>query len=283
MRSKIPIWTVGLAMALFLAGAPPVFAEVAADDDDGNIVMGITEGPDPIPHLPWDGDSSGTDVLNAGSDLRNDGRPDIFFDPSDGNLVVAWAYNTGADHDIAFSVWNGTAWETEFLTSSTTDELDPRAYVDGGTYYVTWWEPELERVLLTSRSAQARLWLQPVEVAVDARRPSVALYGEDVMVTFERSSAGGGQEIVLARASSLFGPYSFEVLATIESTEPLDVLLHVSGVHAWIDWKHSSDKFGYIELINGTWSEPTIIPWVDASWLGVQSVRLLVRRAALGS
>ena len=283
MRSKIAVWTVGLSMALAVSGGQPLFAELVANDD-GYIVLGITEGPDPIPHAPWNPSPGGSGVLSSLSEIRDDIRPDIFFDSSTGTLVVAWAYRTGADHDIALSIWNGTTWDTEFLTSSTANELDPRVFVDDdGTFFVTWWEPELERVLLTSRAADAQLWLQPVEVAVDARRPSVASYIDgDLMVAFERTAAGGSQEVVLARSSAPSGTYSFQVVATSESADPLDVEVHVSGIHAWIDWKHSGDEFGFVELINGTWSRPTFIPWLDGSSPGAERMRLIVRKTVLG-
>ena len=74
------------------------------------IILGVIEGPDPIPQVIWEPvrDIDPDLVLNADGALRGDGRPDVAMDPETGWPHVVWAYFTGPDFDIVHS-YAGTA------------------------------------------------------------------------------------------------------------------------------------------------------------------------------
>ena len=71
MNSKLVLWSAGISMALALAVGPPMLAEISSTPD-GYIIMGITEGPDPIPHAPWTGYTGGSGVPNEDAEMRGD-------------------------------------------------------------------------------------------------------------------------------------------------------------------------------------------------------------------
>ena len=129
-------------LGLLLSAAWHSSAEVGSGCEPGDefaLVLGIIENPDPIPQMQWNEYEGDSEQEDGG---RDDGRPDIGFD-AHGQPQVVWAFDTGTDHDIAFTEWTGDGWahDVEFLTASVVDELDPRIYVDdAGSIFVTWWE-----------------------------------------------------------------------------------------------------------------------------------------------
>ena len=45
-----------------------------------------------------------------------------------------------------------------------------------------------------------------------------------------------------------------------------------------MDWKHSDSEFGFVRFVDGAWdAEPTLIPWADPSWIGVEVSRREIR------
>jgi len=281
MRSFLPVCLV----LLLLPTTPGLRAEVTGDSSGSStycLVVGITEGPDPIPHAQWDpvlGQPS-DETLNPGGMARRDGRPDISVDPATGWPRAVWAYNVGTDHDIALNEWLGQAWryEPEFLTSSTIDEVDPRIFIgDDASLYVVWWEDDAnKRVLLTTRLVGASEWTDPIVVAEPGRRPTVAVHADTLIVAYERDSGSGGQEVVFAIEDGV-GGFKSTVIAETDRTEPLDIVLHSVGRRLWMEWKHADFLFAYSERINGAWVAPTTRPWTDRSWLGQEMMRKLIR------
>ena len=117
-----------------------LLAEVAVDAVPGSpprpiVFAQITDSPDPI-GLAWQlFRPAAPRVLNAEGYERGDGPRDLTSLP-DGRPVAVWAYNTGADHDVALSAWTGSSWgQTEFVTVGLEDDLDPRLFVEAdGTH-----------------------------------------------------------------------------------------------------------------------------------------------------
>jgi hypothetical protein len=285
------------AVKLFLTCAavitfviPFTNAELSTDPGSGGdvstILMAIGDGPDPIDPLGWRPirNIPSERGLNSGGYDRGDGRPDIAYRSSTWPVAV-WAYNTGADFDISFSEWTGTAWSAfEFLTSSLVDELDPRLFVEAdGTIHVVWWEDgATDSVRLLSRDPLGAWDAAPVLVTSDGRRPSVAVWGGVLRVAYERGSEEPdmNQDIVVARQESdeSFTP---EIVARTERTDRLDAILHVENGRLWVDWKHADDSISYAEANDGFWTEPAGETWSDPSWLGVEDVRRTIRRNLL--
>jgi hypothetical protein len=50
-----------------------------------------------------------------------------------------------------------------------------------------------------------------------------------------------------------------------------------------MDWKDSDTRFGSAELVNSSWTTPTLYGWSDPSWVGAESMRKLIRRNLLVS
>jgi len=298
---KLASWF-GVASILLLCSVPfATRAEVAADrnrDVVSTIVVGVIVD-DPNPIGLWFQHRANTDsrILNPDGDPRGDGRPDLFFGPS-GRPTVAWAYNLGTDHDIAFSQWNADAWSTiEFVTASTDDERDPRIFVEpDGTLHVVWWTAgAIDRVYLQSRQwdADLALWTPPVQVSADthsARRPSVVVHQGQLLIAYERSFATGeagepvpvNQEIIVATRASAGDAFSYATVVSTTNLERLDPILHRERGQVWLDWIHDFEFFGCSERRNASWSPLVLEPRLDDSWLGEEQVRRIIRRDVLG-
>lgn len=281
MRMTRFSWAGYLALLLLLATIPAVRAEVVSGPNY-IILMGITEGPDPIPQVQWTPvlQPPTAAVLNQDGWLRDDGRPDIAVDPMTQTPAVVWAQDQGTDHDIAFNEFLDQAWrlEPELLADTFVDELDPRIFIDtDSTVWVTWWEDgPSSRILVRSRPLGSESWNEPILVTASGRRPSVAVKDGRLLVAYERDISTGGQDIVVASAKQE-GGFVYDVVATTARTEPLDVILHSLHGRLWMEWKHDFSMFAYSELVGDAWVAPTSRPWVDRSWLGQEMVRKLIQ------
>jgi hypothetical protein len=287
----------GIALCLLVASiawpSTVVRAEVSADTEQAVnllILMGITEGPDPIPQRIWNKlrDVDDSLLLNAdGGIKRADGRPDAAFHPETSSPHVVWAYDLETDHDIAYSFWNGDGWdETEFLSPSTEDELDPRIFISsGGTIYVVWWVAGDEQIWMSSRATAFSTWEVPESVTglIDAgRRPSIIVSGGSVRTAYERDASPGGQEVVVATRIDE-GVYDMDVIAVTQSTKALNVILHDEQGVRWIDWRHSDDEFAFSVYEDGSWGPLNTFPWIDDSWARAEEVRRVIRGIVLSA
>jgi hypothetical protein len=283
-------WAAAILVLVVAAQSTWTPAEVAVEIEGPTtyvLVVGIIEGPDPVPMLIWEPvrEVDPRLVLNATGALRGDGRPDADFDPVSGRPWLVWAYKTDATHDIAFATWDGSAWEeTRLLTVSSEDDLDPRIFVEGdGNAHVVWWVPGGPFPLrYTTRPAGASGF--GIEQTLpfggaEASRPSLAVWQGDRYVAFERPAASG-REIVLARGDG-DGAWTFDVVGTTSRTEPLDPTLHVEAGRFWLDWKHDGAYVAFRELNGATWTPTATVPWNDPSWFGEQDARELVRGIVL--
>jgi hypothetical protein len=263
-----------------------VGAEVAVGPS-GTVVLGIiTEDPNPIGVWLQYRPVPSEQVLNADGHLRGDGPPDLAW-KADSRPAAVWAYNAGSDFDIAFAEWDGAAWTaTEFLTTSTQDERNPRLFIESdGTMHVVWWT-QGEEVYLSTRGAGSSVWDGPVPVTTGGetgRRPAVAVSGGELFVAYECPSAAAGMlQDVRAAMRQPNGTFNFETVGSTLRTGPLDVVLHAEQGHVWADWKHEVDEFGFAERVAGDgWSDGAAQPWTDPSWVGVEGTRRVIRSLVL--
>lgn len=277
-----------LALVVLAATTGALRAEVSADPTATEVrvlVLGIIEGPDPIPQGIWEPvrDVDPALFLNPDGAGRKDGRPDIAKDPVTGWPHVVWAYNNGIDHDIAYSRWDGDGWlETEFLTSNAVDEIDPRIYVDFEAIHVVWWETGTQTVRYVKRSRLSD-WGVPERVNDrPGTRPSVATWGGTVLVVAEAEGDLGGKEIVLSTRLGQ-GEFEAEIVGATAGGLALDVVLHVERDKLWMDWKRSGWEFAYSEFAGDDWTPATTVPWTDHSWIAVRETRLRIRNLVLMS
>jgi len=277
-----------LILVLCSAAVQDARAQMSAqsrDDLPWIVLLGITEGPDPIPQIEYlrvDDIDPGL-ILVATRAGRDDGRPDVSL--RNGKEFVTWSYKVrGQDFDLALAEWQGLHWSpVQIVTFVGEDELDPRAFTaeDGITNIVWWMDGETESVfLVTGESPSWGMPEQVTEFGVSGRRPTVVVQDRTTLVGYERDAAGGGQEIVVASRTD-GASFTHEVAHTVDRTEELDVKLHLEQGELWMDWKHSATEFAYCEFVNGTWTEPQLLPWGDPSWAGIQEARETIRQQVL--
>ena len=277
----------GLLFVLLSSGLAT--AEISTDPTDSGVVtilMGTTEGPDPVDPTVWQPvrQIPPGRILNAEGALRGDGRPDIAWHPSSGWPIVVWAWNVGEDRDIAFSEWDGTTWSAvAFLTSGTTDDLDPRVFIaaDGAVTVVWWSAGPPDAVYATTREAGMSGWSAPVQVTASGesgRRPSVATFDDALWIAYERTAAEPGiaQEVVAAERQT-DGTFVPQTVAGTARVDRLDAILHAENGILWVDWKSADEDFGHASAIETGWNPPEATAWPDPSWLGVEGVRRTIR------
>jgi len=275
--------TRALIAILIVLGFPLAQLLWADDDGDGygelnifDLIVGIIENPDPIPQVHYvnlTADPNDPGARTRGQ--RFDGRPVFEFDRITQDPYLAWAYDAGTDHDIAFNTWDGSGWDPniEFLTSSMADEVDPRMYVDRyNQLYMTWWEDEPDSRMLFAKR-ETRGWGHPIDIG-SGRRPSLAVWYGNLVVVYERDRPFG-QEIVFAISHS-GGPFVSEVVAVTSRTARLDPIVHVRSKSMWVDWKDSDNSIAFSQYHYGSWDAPMVRAWNDPSWLGELKTRYSV-------
>ena len=240
-----------------------------ADRDIFNLILSIIENPDPIGQVQYVNlfvDPADPDAREPGQ--RNDGRPVFEFDRATFEPYLAWAYDVGRDHDIAFNTWDHGDWATkiEYITASPADEVDPRIFVDRyNRLYITWWEDDSRSRIMFSKHEEMSGWTLPMQIGT-GRRPSVAVWEGDLVSAFERDN-GSLQEIVFAR-TPMVGPPILQVVGFSNRTKRLDPVLHVRDGMMWIDWKQSDTTLGFSIYRDGVWSGAALKDWPDPSWYG---------------
>jgi hypothetical protein len=289
-RELVPV-----SMVLLLV-AVAVRAEVSTDPTPGGVntlTMGIVDDSDPI-SVMWQPFRSipPERILNASGHARGDGRPDLAFkaitddpEPVPGWPVVVWAYDAGADHDIAIAEWVGAEWgPIEFLTAGVDDDLDPRVFIeDDGTTHVVWWTDGVaDKVFLLTRSPASPSWNDLLEVTAAGRRPSVAVFGGELRVAFERDSTvqGMAQDVVILRRE-IAGTFSEEFATSTSRTQPLDAVLHTRAGKLWVDWKQGYQVFGCAKHELGAWGPVEQPVWPDPTWIGVEETRRVIEGQVL--
>ncbi len=275
-----------LAVALLWACAESVRGEVSAEPGSNQVnvlVLGIIEGPDPIPQVLWKPVRNVPPVrfLNPSGAVRGDGRPDIAMDPVTRWPHVVWSYNTGSDHDIAYSRWTGSEWlPTEFLTASTVNEVDPRIFVDESKFYVVWWEPATKTGRMIKRP-RAGSWEAVEQIGTQVLRPSVATWNGTVLVASEQDEGVGGKVMLSTRLST--NNYTTQCIGSAPQEGALNVVLHAEQGKLWLDWRHSDAQFAYSRSVAGVWTPTATLPWTDTSWVKLEEVRLAIRNIVLAS
>jgi hypothetical protein len=275
----------GLLAVLLLSSAFTLQADDSGDSTDSGyyiIILGIIEDPDPIPTITYEY-VLGDDPMNVNGSHKSGGRPDAAYDPQTDAPVVTWATDSGGGSEVVASEWTGESWsETTSVSSSTFDDLDPRAHIDGfGWVYIVWWKDgSTEQIYLVSRVAGAGSWKSPELMVNGGRRPSVVRYGDKLAIAYERDRAGGGQEIAIAYFDADGGTFS-EVVGETGRAQPLDAVVHTDGQLLWVDWKDSDAEFAYSVLGEGGWSDAVAVAWTDHSLDGEKAVRRMIQGEVL--
>jgi hypothetical protein len=135
----------------------------------------------------------------------------------------------------------------------------------------------IESIWLARRKPGAETFGPGEQVANQGRRPSVVESGDTLFLAFERGKPNGFREVVVQLRPSDGEPETLTIADT-ERNEPIDVQVHALNGVVWVDWKHSDTELGYIRYLDGAWeAEPTLVPWSDPSWLGVEVARREIR------
>jgi hypothetical protein len=132
--------------------------------------------------------------LNESGAARADGAPSIANHPLTGLPWAIWAFNEDGDYELALSYFDGRDWSSPILLSAAPngiDELEPKLlFTPDGRPLIVWWrmseDGSEQSVWLRTRVAGD--WLPPVRLSStrrEARRPSLLLDGEQLIVAFE--------------------------------------------------------------------------------------------------
>ena len=203
----------GLAALVLLLVCAPARAEVSAEVDAfGNYVrtVVVTAGSARRTKIwsPFRSRSTRL-MLNSSGDATGDGWPAIVESPLDRKPWVVWSHNDGTDFDLAWSRFDGRAWQTiaPLLPLDSTDpDLEPvLAFDDAGRAYVTWWRNRGGRgqvyvsLFLTTR------WMIPLPVSdggENARSPVLTVLPDRrIQVTYV-TAAGTVTKLVTPNAGA---------------------------------------------------------------------------------
>ncbi len=136
-------------------------------------------------------------MLNPLGDNRGDGPPVVQFNPVTGAPWVFWSMNIANQKRIAFSFWNGKAWNVPGLIVADPgpyfyDELDPAvAFGPDGALYLFWWRPEQAGGRVYFSTLIGGRWSPPLLLSnegVDSRRPAISLAGTTATITYRTPS-----------------------------------------------------------------------------------------------
>jgi hypothetical protein len=203
----------GLAVLALLLVCAPARAEVSAEVDAfGNYVrtVVVTSGSARRTKI-WSPFRSRTTrlMLNSTGDSVGDGWPAILENPLDHKPWVVWSHFDGTTFDLAWSRFDGRAWQTiaPLLPLDSTDaDLDPvLAFDDAGRPYVAWWRNRSGRgqvyvsLFLTTR------WMIPLPVSdpgENARAPVLTLLPDRRIQVTYTTSAGTVTKLVTPNAGA---------------------------------------------------------------------------------
>lgn len=233
------------------------------------LILGITEGPDPIEGFAERYVDLPQGIANPGGVARGDGRIDLAFSSAGHHAIAVWAYGTDSGHDIAFREWDGIKWRNQELISADPKvELDPRAFIEAdGTIWVTWWVDQGSgKIMVSRRDPVSRSWDGPAAIAGGGRKPSIIVHDGWLLVTFERRDPNRTK--LMLSSQSVTEQQSIEILAETQWIDgSIEPLLHSFEGRLWIDWQHSDTLFGYSEFVDGQWVVPGAdLPWTARSW-----------------
>lgn len=248
--------------------------------------FGIIEGPDPIGFIDCYGDpkeksasrdkkTSKDPILPPGQMQSAHGRPDFGSNAKSGQPFMVWADRNAREHDIAFAAWTESGWgRVEYVTSSLSDELDPRAFAaaDGSVHLVWWTDDVTPRIHVARRDPMFEGWTTGRVVAIGATRPTIAIVDGRIWVAYERNAKFGLRYVVVA-SELPNGEFAERIVATSDHNGALGVEIHVHAGRLWVDWRQSLQELGYAEWFDGNWSTVTTVPLDNRSWAGERQAR----------
>lgn len=248
--------------------------------------FGIIEGPDPIGFIDCYGDPkekgasrdkkmAKDPILPPGQMQSAHGRPDFGSNAKSGQPFMVWADRNAREHDIAYAAWTDSGWgRVEYVTSSLSDELDPRAFAAAdGSVHLAWWTDDVTpRIYVARRDPSFEGWTTGRQVASGATRPTIAIVDGRIWVAYERDAKFGGRYVVVA-SELPDGEFAERIVATSDYNGALGVEIHVDAGRLWVDWRQSVQGVGYAEWFDGNWSAVTTVPLDNRSWAGEQQAR----------
>ena len=234
---------------------------------------GLIEGPDPIGRTcldPTKGGKIGDSTL----------VPEFGADPLTGMPFILY----GDMGDIAFQRWAGSGWSaTEYVASTSANELDPRAFVAAdGTILVTWWaDGRRGGIFYAERDAVTQRWSAPVQVTSNGARPSIARVDGGVLVVFERASARGVVDLIAAFATP-DGGFAEQTVRRSAGAPGLASRLHVEDGKTWVEWQAAPGSMAWSHLVGGRWTEPRAIGVTERSYKEDRRARERIRSVVVG-
>jgi hypothetical protein len=174
------------------------------------------------------------------------------------------------------------------LTAGPEDEKDPRVFVnDAGVIYVIWWvDVEQPYVMLTSRRLSLSNWDIPMRISPaqqSAVRPTVVQGNSTVWVAYERIAAGSietshSRELVILRRNGN-DAFAVEQLVSSQESAALNPVLDFAAGRLHLTWRDSAAAYGCSVWSNTGWGEPFYLVREEASWLGLELLKIQFKRA----
>ena len=274
-------------LTLGVAFGGPALGELSVDE--GGLLDGVLfinpEDPSPFPGF-WSQIRTHLEaerVLNSDGDTRDDGEPDFTRNRTSGSAEVVWAMNVANIYQVVHSFWTGAAWSSPApLTSSSDDNLEPRLSVlPSGGLAVAWWrDGATPGVFYAERPGTSGAFgaeIQVTDTGEDARHPSVAVDGNDILVGYEEIGATFRTVVVQKKTGA--GSFSVEIIATTSRQDCLAVEVHQDGGKVWVDWIDSDDHMGWSRMTPGGWAAPAFEAYAGTA--DIERARLEIKGKAI--
>ena len=274
---------VALFALLQLPVGTPLFAEVSVQNPTGAAslihIFGKQDDPDPWPHFGTVLPTPLPQVLNPMGDVNGDRYADIIYRYGRPPAVV-WSAWDGADFEIAYSEWSGTAWSAAvLLTSNSVNDTFPRIALDGvGQPMIVWQRSGAPDGVFSIRRGVTGAWEAEARVSEAgqvALSPALAIPANGTpRCSYE--VAMSPKRIVVSRLTGGGSPtWIPEIVALTPFTGDTAPRVDTRGGRTWVSWVHSDTHIGWSELVGGVWTSPQWEPYAGPS--DVEAARFRIR------
>jgi hypothetical protein len=184
----------------------------------------------------------------------------IAAEPATNNPEAVWSAPAQEEtsSEIRYAYLDGESWSASVsLSSSGAVDTSPCMVFDGAGGRSIIWQSVEDWIVLVSRPAASSSWTEAVVLSDKSdvsQHPSAVFFERDTYVGYE-TDPGAGRTVTVSKMDP-GSNVERTLVATTESSAPLDVRLHEQDGHLWIDWIDSESAVGYAVMEGGSWSAP---------------------------
>lgn len=194
--------------------------------------------------------------------------PDSQVDPMSGGIRTVDVVSTPRGDEVRVTVdpGEGQPESSEFITSNTIDDRDPRISIDeAGRSWVVYWREGQEggEVWMRRRGATGG-WTTEIlvsELGENSRHPEIVHDGAAAHVAYEIDDGEGRSVAVSSGNGPVPWPERVIVYTSYTESTHLDVRIHERRDHLWVTWVDGG-YVGWSEFDYGAmgWSEADFVP-----------------------